>query len=205
MHAEILSEEQQALFGLIDQFRGDFYLAGGTATAMHIGHRRSADFDFFAYEPLDRKNIRIGLMQSPYDLHVILNDVEQFCCEIHGVNINFINYPYPVKHPRNWSNIVSMPSLLSLAAMKAFALERGSKWEDYVDLYFIITRFYSIKDIVAQAEKIFTLQFSERLFREQLCFHKDIDYSKEVKYIIPNPPTPDEVKNTLIEKAIAIF
>jgi hypothetical protein len=89
--------------------------------------------------------------------------------------------------------------------MKAFALERGSKWEDYVDLYFIITRYYSIKDITTEAEKMFVSQFSERLFREQLCFHKDIDYSKEVDYLIPNPPTPDEVRNTLIEKAIAIF
>jgi hypothetical protein len=205
MHAEILSENQRALFGLIDQYKGLFYLAGGTAMALHMGHRRSADFDLYTYAHLDRVGIRTKLMEFPYELRIILNDFEQFRCEIHEVNINFINYPHRVKHPRNWSSIISMPSLLSLAAMKAFALERGSKWEDYVDLYFIITRYYSIKDITTEAEKMFVSQFSERLFREQLCFHKDIDYSKEVDYLIPNPPTPDEVRNTLIEKAIAIF
>jgi hypothetical protein len=205
MHAEILSGKQQALFGLIDQYRRLFYLAGGTAIAMHIGHRRSEDFDLFTYARLDRAKIRTGLMQCPYELHVILNDAEQFRCEVHDVNINFINYPYPVEHLKNWSNILSIPSLLTLAAMKAFALERHSKWEDYVDLYFIITQFYSIKAITNEAKKIFTLQFSEKLFREQLAFHKDIDYSKEVDYIIPNPPTSDEIRNTLIEKAMDIF
>jgi hypothetical protein len=205
MHAEILSGNQQALFGLIDQFRRPFYLAGGTATAMYIGHRRAPDFDFYSYDRLDRAKIRVRLMQSPYELHVLLNDAELFRCEIHDVNINFINYPYPVKNLKNWSNIVSMPSLLSLAAMKAFDLEPKSKWEDYVDLYFILTKCYSIAEITAAANKIYPYQFFEKRFRELLAFHKDIDYSREVEYMMPNPPTPDEIRNTLIEKATAIF
>jgi hypothetical protein len=205
MHAEILSENQQALFGLIDQYRGGFYLAGGTAIAMHIGHRRSGNFDLYTYTRLDRPDIRTRLAQMPYKLHIILNDAELFRCKMNEVNIAFFSYPYPVEHPIEWSNIISMPSLLSLAAMKAYALDRESKWADYVDLYFIITRFYSIKEIVNEARKMFMSQFSERLFREQLCFHKDIDYSEEVEYIIPDPPTPDEIKNTLIEKATEIF
>jgi hypothetical protein len=205
MHAEILSGNQQALFGLIDPFRRSFYLAGGTATAMYIGHRRAPDFDLFTYDRLNRPKIRVELMQSPYELHIILNDAEMLCCKIHDVNINFINYPYPVKHPRRWSSIMSMPTLLTLAAMKAFALEPKSKWEDYVDLYFILTQFYSIAEITAEAHKLFSFQFSEKRFRELLAFHKYIDYSREVEYMIPNPPTPDEVRNTLIEKATAIF
>ena len=34
-----------------------FVLYGGTAIALHLGHRRSIDFDFFRSEPLDKNQI----------------------------------------------------------------------------------------------------------------------------------------------------
>ena len=111
----------------------------------------------------------------------------------------------------NQNQIALLPLISSfkrayyLVGGTAFALGRRSKWKDYVDLYFIITRFFSIKEIAGEAEKIFTSQFSEKLFRAQLAFHKDIDYSEEVEYVIPNPPTPDEIRNGLIEKAADFF
>jgi hypothetical protein len=50
LHLEILPKRQRLLF---DTFTGtrwisDFYLAGGTALALQIAHRRSIDFDFFS-------------------------------------------------------------------------------------------------------------------------------------------------------------
>ena len=60
--------------------------------------------------------------------------------------------------------------LLDLAAMKAYALGRRLKWEDYVDLYFIFTYHYSIIDICKRATEIFNNMLSEKLFRAQLSF-----------------------------------
>jgi nucleotidyltransferase AbiEii toxin of type IV toxin-antitoxin system len=36
----------------------DFVLYGGTAIAIHLGHRESLDFDFFRSDPLDKDQIR---------------------------------------------------------------------------------------------------------------------------------------------------
>ena len=44
MHTEIFSEKQKELFSFISKFNRSFYLVGGTAIALHIGHRRSIDF-----------------------------------------------------------------------------------------------------------------------------------------------------------------
>ena len=41
MQFEILSKKQIELLPFIAQFRRNFYLVGGTAIALHIGHRRS--------------------------------------------------------------------------------------------------------------------------------------------------------------------
>jgi len=58
-----------------------------------------------------------------------------------------------------------------------------SETVDYVDLYFIIKDRYSIKDMSTEANRIFGELFSEKLFREQMAFHEDIDYSEPVEYL----------------------
>ena len=88
--------------------------------------------------------------------------------------------------------------------MKAFALGRRAKWKDYVDLFFILRDYYTIEEISIEAKKIFDQLFSEKLFREQLSFHKDIDYSERVEYLIQPIPN-DEIKNFLIDKATDIW
>ena len=89
--------------------------------------------------------------------------------------------------------------------MKAFALGRRSKWKDYVDLYFILKQFYTLDQIVERAKHYFPEEINAKLFRNQLVFHKDIDYSEEVDYLIDHPPTQKEIKDFLIEVATRPF
>lgn len=56
MHLEILSKEQVELLTFIEKFKSRFYLVGGTAIALQIGHRQSIDFDLFcekSFNPVD--------------------------------------------------------------------------------------------------------------------------------------------------------
>jgi hypothetical protein len=50
MHTEALTKEGLQLFPSLAAF-DDFYLAGGTALALQIGHRLSVDFDLFCDHP----------------------------------------------------------------------------------------------------------------------------------------------------------
>ena len=52
MHDDILTPEQQELLGLIRRYNSSYYLVGGTAIALQIGHRRSIDFDLFTLGPV---------------------------------------------------------------------------------------------------------------------------------------------------------
>jgi hypothetical protein len=45
MHRDILTAKQVELLPLIGEFSRDYYLVGGTAIALYLGHRRSIDFD----------------------------------------------------------------------------------------------------------------------------------------------------------------
>ncbi|MDD5528345.1 MAG: hypothetical protein PHO56_05270 [Patescibacteria group bacterium] len=134
MHKEILSREQLGILPLLKNFSADFGLAGGTAIALRLGHRRS---------------------------------------------------------------------LAVLAALKAYALGRRSKWKDYVDLYFIMKNKVGLKKIINQAEKIFGRNFNEKIFRAQLAYFKDLDYSEKVEYL-KGFEVPDEViKKELIKISLS--
>ena len=97
-----------------------------------------------------------------------------------------------------------MPDLLDLAAMKAYALGRRSKWKDYVDLYFLLKERFTLDAICHRANEIFGNLFSDKLFRSQLSYFEDVDYSEKVEYMIPNPPTEEEIRNFLIQVSTEI-
>jgi len=58
---------------------------------------------------------------------------------------------------------------------------------------------FTFNEIAAEARKCFGDLFNERLFREQLSYHADINYSEPVEYLVPVPPD-DEIKQFLIDK-----
>ena len=63
-----------------------------------------------------------------------------------------------------------LPDLLTLAAMKAFALGGRGKWKDYVDLYFIFKYHYTFDQVTDKAIRLFGDAFNEKLFKQQLAF-----------------------------------
>ena len=189
MYSEILNDRQKEILPLIAQFRREYYLVGGTAIALYIGHRRSIDFDLFKASSINHKRNLDKILSSSYSYSITRRVSEQMNLIINDVKVTFFQYPFPIETTNKFENYFRMPSLIQLAAMKAYALGRRSKWKDYVDLYFLLREHFSISDISAEATKIFGELYSEKLFRSQLCFFEDIDYSETVDWLIPNPPT----------------
>jgi len=205
MRKEILSDRQKELLPFLKKFKRDYYLVGGTAIALQIGHRRSIDFDLFTYLPFNKRKISSEIQKLNLQVKPIYFDVDQQHYLINEVKCTFFHYPYPIEHPKIFEDVISLPALLDLAAMKAFALGRRSKWKDYVDLYFILKEYYTMAQIIERAKYYFPDQISEKLFRNQLSFHKDIDFAEEVDFMIDNPPTQKEIKDFLIEVATQPF
>ena len=69
MHKEILSPAQEKLLTLAKKFSKDFYLTGGTAIALHLGHRRSIDFDLFSNQDFNNLNIKKVLYK--HKIHLV--------------------------------------------------------------------------------------------------------------------------------------
>lgn len=204
MHSNILTKTQASLLPLVKQFNSSFYLVGGTALALQLGHRQSVDFDLFTDKAFDSLNIRTTIKKQHHTINRILIETKtEFTLFVDDTKMTFYVYPYSIKHQINFENIISLPDILTIAAMKAFALGHRAKWKDYVDLYFVFQH-YTLQEIVDKANNIYGVgEFNERLFREQLTYHQDLDYSEPIEYMPGFTVDNGAVKKGLTEISLA--
>ena len=204
MHKEILTKKQLALLPLIKQFSDNFMLVGGTAISLQIGHRESIDFDLFSTTEFNNSKIRKIITENNKIDRVFIDEKDQYTLLVEDVQITFLLYPFKINYSENLENIIKMPSLLTLAAMKSYALGRRAKWKDYVDLYFILENFYSIQEIITETKNIFNSEFNEKTFREQLSYFNDIDYSEKIIYKNGYSVDDATIKNKLTEYSLLV-
>lgn len=138
MFLHTLPAPARQLLGQIGQLESaaEFYLAGGSAAALHLGHRISVDLDFFCRqnfqpEPLVQQVASLGHLviqqQSPSTVLGLLNDVR----------VSFFAYPYPVLEPCVPCEGAPVASLLDISLMKWIAVAQRGRKRDFVDLFFI--------------------------------------------------------------------
>lgn len=203
MHKEILTKSQVELLPIVEMFSKNFGLVGGTAIALQIGHRHSIDFDLFTGKSFSNFNIKKRISRRG-GIHDVFKDEEgQYTFIINGVQFTFFQYPYKIDFSKKLEDIIKLPNLLTLAAMKAFALGRRAKWKDYVDLYFIMRDFYPIKSIIKRGRKMFGNEFNEKIFRNQLAYFGDISYEEKVEYLPGFKVSDKEIKKKLTEFSLS--
>ncbi len=123
-------------------FMRQFYLAGGTALAIHLGHRISYDLDFFSksdFVPQELLSMLHARDNCPNIKNVMINIGSlQLKC---NTNISFFKYDYNLIelidiHPiYKWLNLASIEDI---ALMKVTAISSRGHKKDFIDLYFAL-------------------------------------------------------------------
>ncbi len=119
-------------------FIGDFYLAGGTALALQIGHRISTDLDWFSTEQrllaLERENIRQTLNSSG-QFEVVSEQDGVLFTRLFGTDVSFIHQHHPLLEPTVEYRGVRLASPTDIGLMKLAAINSRGTRRDFVDLY----------------------------------------------------------------------
>lgn len=138
MFENIMSAERHSVLEeLVKQsLPQNFYLAGGTAAALYLGHRWSEDLDFFTEQEFDLFQLAGKLAniegfvltgQEPGTLHCLIKDVK----------VSFLYYPYPLLGKGQTYKHLQLAELKDIALMKLVALVQRGTRKDFVDLYFL--------------------------------------------------------------------
>jgi len=119
-------------------FIGQFYLAGGTALALRLGHRRSVDLDFF---PIDREvddPIRreiVTSLSAVAEVLVLENVFGNLLLTVDGIRTGFFGYGYPLVQPLSEADGILLASLADIGLMKLDAVSDRANRKDFYDLY----------------------------------------------------------------------
>ncbi|MFH1145617.1 MAG: nucleotidyl transferase AbiEii/AbiGii toxin family protein [bacterium] len=205
LHLEILDPVRRKYLKILPRLGKGWYLAGGTALALQLGHRVSYDFDLFTDKRLSLKTIK-KIKQLFAIKEVIVNNADELSViTTDGIKMSFVYYPFDLAS-LVITREVPFPLLspLGVGIAKAYALNRRNVWRDYLDLYFILkTKQATLRDIMKGAAKVYSQLFSEKLLLAQLLYLDDITKSevKLVKVLGTAKVSFDEVKRHL-QKAV---
>ncbi len=130
-----------------------FYLAGGTALALQIGHRTSVDLDFFSPD-LDIPTARESIRDSLHEFSPELADSSwgNLVFVASNVRVGFYGYGYPLVAPLSKADNVALASVTDIGLMKLDTLLSRASRKDFHDLYAICQRtsLRNLLDVVPQ-------------------------------------------------------
>ena len=134
-------------------------LVGGTALALHLGHRKSVDLDMFGiFDPI--VSYRKLLADAGYSVEGAENGTVQ-SLRVDNVKVDLVNYPYPWMDDAIEEGDIRLAGLKDIAAMKLSAVANRGRKKDFID--------------VARLLDLFTLD-------EMLAFYKSKFSVSEVSF-----------------------
>jgi hypothetical protein len=141
IHREILTEAQKRVLQASTSPAQEWgaYLAGGAATGLHIGHRRSDDFDWFTPNTIKPATLLKRLEATRLSIEVTQNDEGTFLGYVEGVKFSVFRYRYPLVAALVPVDGANLASLQDIAAMKLVAVVQRAEKRDYVDLHALLT------------------------------------------------------------------
>jgi hypothetical protein len=157
-HWEALLPETRQLLETVGAFSfcRRFYLGGGTALALRLGHRISRDLDFFSEidEVGDdtRKEILKHLRDTFPDQRLITNAPGDLTTNILGRDVGFYSYGYDLLEPCDEAVNIRIASLLDIGAMKLDAIAGRGARRDFYDVYFLAQKI-PLEEVFERAQK----------------------------------------------------
>jgi hypothetical protein len=157
-------------------FMRSFYLAGGTGCALHVGHRRSRDFDFFSRAEFDIFAIQ-NTLRNLGRYVIDYSDSNTLVGSFDGTKISLFHYAYPLLEDTADFQGLRIASLLDIGCMKIDAISsRGTK-RDFVDLFFALRKLgLDLEKFLSQFEKKYGPDsFNQYHVLKSLVYFEDAD------------------------------
>jgi len=188
-HLDILPAAQRALWPELAATPAEFTLYGGTAIALRLAHRQSADFDFFSLEPFEPGVLlnRIPYLRgatlrqsSPNTLSVNVDRGGPVQLSYFGaLGIGQVTPAESVEGPG-----FKVASLIDLAGMKVAVLPQRVALRDYLDVHALLTQAkIPLSEMLAAAVVIYGSQFNALVSLKAITYHNDFTLAQLPKTV----------------------
>lgn len=151
-----------------------FYLVGGTALALKIGHRRSVDLDLFSNFNFDVVQLLENL-SADFNFNLFFSANNTIKGSIDDIKLDFLSHRYPLIAKPVVEEGIEMLSLQDIIAMKLNAISSsGQRVKDFIDIFYLLRKF-SIEQMIGFYKEKYT-QYNEVSVLKSLVYFDDIDF-----------------------------
>lgn len=201
-YLDVLSENPQRTLMVLGglPLLKKFYLAGGTATALYLGHRISGDLDFFTQENFD-ESLLVQKLSEAGKFQLEKKSEQTAIGILDGTKISFLGYTYPILLPlKKVMDSINIADIIDIACMKVDTISsRGAK-RDFVDLYFIIKELFSLEKILESfAKKYASINYNMMHIKKSLVYFEGAETDPMPKML--KPANWEEIK-TFFQKEV---
>lgn len=203
MFSESINEKTRGVLAKVARcaFVKEFYLAGGTALALHMGHRESFDLDFFSQKAFDNALLKQELAASG-DLTVTQEDEKTLNGVLDGVRVSFFEYPYDLLFPMVEYGGIELADSRDIAAMKLDAVSSRGSRKDFTDIY-VLMRTYSLQEMLGFFEKKYAvIKYNKTHLLKSLSYFDDAD--NEPALMMREKVSWEEIKSVLKREAVKL-
>jgi len=200
----ITNPMREVLRGFMQSELGSqFYLAGGTALSLQIGHRLSVDLDFFSpTEDIPSTREAIEKTLNPFQIMLTDSSWGNLVYIVNNVRVGFYGYGSPLIAPLIETENIRLASIEDIALMKFDALLGRASRKDFYDLYFIC-KYLSLRELLNKApQKYPSVRDFEVQVVKRLVFFENAE--NETNPVLLNEIDWQSVKNFFIDQAKVI-
>ncbi len=176
---DILPLPQRRLWDELASVPVDFVLYGGTAIALHLGHRESVDFDFFGNKSFDPSKL-VPAIPFLVGATITQRTPDTLSCTVDRggvVKLSFFGLPgIPRLSPPHIApdNGLQVASMLDLAGMKASVVQMRAEAKDYIDIDAILTDGrIDLPTALAAGRAIYGAEFNPQNTLKALSYFED--------------------------------
>lgn len=180
---DVLPPAQRALWPELRAVPRRYVLYGGTALAIRLAHRTSIDFDFFAHDPLDHRELETALsfvkegetLQEGRNERTVLTRRGGASVKVSffgAITIGRVGEPDTTE-----DGTLRAASLLDLGGTKVKALLQRVESKDYRDIVALLDCGVTLPDILGAARALYGAAFNPLLAQKTLAYFEGGDLS----------------------------
>ena len=196
LHLDLLDEQRKKLLQALLPYTQKHVLAGGTALALQLNHRKSFDFDFFSTHEIPKELLR--KLSQTIKVEKVINDSgdELTFFTKDNIKVTFLFYYFPKLFDLlTFNNLPKMYTVKEIAVHKAHTISRRGEYRDYFDLYAILHgKHIKLVELIESATKAFGNIFDSKLFLEQLVYFDDLLNVEIIPVEDQQIPSKEEIK-----------
>lgn len=185
-HLEVLPPQARKALNFLSRqkwLNHSWYLAGGTALALQVGHRSSVDLDFFVFQKSFNNNLLLKHFSGNPAWRTTINEEGTVYGELYGAKVSFIIYPlfHPSQKQRQYGAIKVLHPI-DIAVTKIITISQRGKKRDFFDLYWCAKNLEPLEKIIVRLKKQYpSVAHNYHHILKSLVYFKDAENDPDLR------------------------